>query len=81
MLIPVKCFTCGKCIAGYSEQFEQVQKEILQNYDDVYSEYSEEDTKKITDFFESKNINRYCCRRMLSSHTNVFDDLVTSKDK
>ena len=81
MLIPVKCFTCGKCIGGFHQEFEKLQREILESHTGVFTVYTDEDIKKNLAFFESKNLSRYCCRRMLTSYTNVFDDLITSKDE
>ena len=60
MIIPVRCFTCGKLIADKWEKFtEKVQ--------------SGEDSKKVLD---ELGVNRYCCRRMLLSHTEIIDEIL-----
>lgn len=60
MIIPVRCFTCNKCIAHLWKPFEDGIK-------------SGNDAKTILDFYK---INRYCCRRMFIGNVNVIDKLV-----
>ena len=60
MIIPVRCFTCGKLIADKWEEFNaKVQ--------------SGEDSQKILD---ELGVTRYCCRRMLLSHTEIIDEIL-----
>jgi len=60
MIIPVRCFTCGKPIGGKFEEFgRRVQKG--------------EDSEKV---LESLGITRYCCRRMLLSHVEAIDEII-----
>ena len=59
MIIPIKCFTCGKQIGHlYDEYKEQVKKG--------------EDKKKI---LNNLGIERYCCRRMFLSHVDLIDEI------
>ncbi|HJJ29064.1 MAG TPA: DNA-directed RNA polymerase subunit N [Methanocorpusculum sp.] len=58
-MIPVRCFTCGKVISPYFEEFQQ-------------RKAAGEDPKEILD---SMGLDRYCCRRMLLSHKVVVDEL------
>lgn len=60
MIIPVRCFTCGKEIASLWEPFqEKVQMGIPADA-----------------IFEEFGLDRYCCRRMLVSHSNLIDDML-----
>ncbi|MFH0922946.1 MAG: DNA-directed RNA polymerase subunit N [Candidatus Micrarchaeota archaeon] len=60
MLIPVRCFSCGKPVAEYYEEYAQrVEKG--------------EDKAKILD---SLGITRYCCRRMMLSHVDLIDEIL-----
>jgi len=60
MIIPVRCFSCGKLVGDKWESFSkrvatgEPPKEVL---DDV-------------------GVERYCCRRMLLSHVDLIDDIL-----
>jgi len=58
MIIPVRCFTCGKTIAS---QYEEYKKRVDAG----------EDAKGVLD---SLKITRYCCRRMLISQADLIDE-------
>ena len=59
MMIPVRCFTCGKVIgSAYAPYKARVE--------------SGEDPAKVLD---SLGITRYCCRRMLISHADLIKDV------
>ncbi len=61
MIIPVRCFTCGKVIGDKWEEFNQ---RVNKNH---------EDPKKVLD---SLGVTRYCCRRMLLSHVDLIDEII-----
>jgi DNA-directed RNA polymerase subunit N len=60
MIIPVRCFTCGKLIADKWEEFTRRVK-------------GGEDAKKVLD---SLGVTRYCCRRMILSHIEISDSIL-----
>lgn len=60
MMIPVRCFTCGKVIG---DKWEAFNNRITDG----------EDVGKVLDDLD---INRYCCRRMFISHVDVLDELL-----
>jgi|YelNatPaOPRAMG01_1025707.scaffolds.fasta_scaffold13316_4 DNA-directed RNA polymerase subunit N len=60
MIIPVRCFTCGKLIGDKWEEFKR-------RVD------SGEDPSKVLD---SLGLERYCCRRMMISHVELMDELL-----
>ncbi len=60
-MIPVRCFSCGQVIA---DRWEEYDKRVNKN---------KEDPKKVLDELAAK---RYCCRRMLMSHTDLIDEIV-----
>ena len=63
MIIPVRCFTCGKPIAqSWEEYAERTGKG--------------EDNKKVLD---SLGFSRYCCRRMFLTHTEIIDESMQHK--
>ena len=60
MIIPVRCFTCGKVVASVYEEFKKKVE-------------AGEDAKAVLD---SLGIDRYCCRRMIISHVDLIDEII-----
>ncbi|MFP3985187.1 MAG: DNA-directed RNA polymerase subunit N [Candidatus Bathyarchaeia archaeon] len=60
MIVPVRCFTCGKVIGDKWEDFARRVKEG-------------EDAGKVLD---ELGVTRYCCRRMLLSHVEIIDEII-----
>ncbi|MFH0970597.1 MAG: DNA-directed RNA polymerase subunit N [Candidatus Diapherotrites archaeon] len=60
MITPIRCFSCGKPLAG---QFEEYKQRTLKG------ETPEE-------VFKELGITRYCCRRMLMAHVELIDDVM-----
>lgn len=60
MLIPVRCFTCGKVVASAWEEYKQRSD-------------AGEDPKAILD---SLGLTRYCCRRMILSNVELIDEVM-----
>lgn len=60
MIIPVRCFTCGRLIADSWEEFARRVK-------------GGEKPNRVLDDLSMK---RYCCRRMFISHVDVLDELL-----
>ena len=59
MIIPIRCFTCGKVIGNVYE---------------IYKDRVErgEDPEEVLD---DLGIERYCCRRMFLTHKDLIDDV------
>lgn len=60
MIIPIRCFTCGKVVA---DKYEEFQRRVRQG----------DDPAVVLDDLELK---RYCCRRMLLSHIDIIDSFM-----
>lgn len=60
MIIPVRCFSCGKLIGDKWEEFAKRVK-------------GGESPKVI---LEDIGLTRYCCRRMLLSHVELIDEVI-----
>ena len=60
MIIPIRCFSCGKLIAHVYQPY----KELLEK-----GETSE-------DAFEELGIRRFCCKRMIVSQVELLEDLL-----
>lgn len=63
MLIPVRCFSCGKPIGHLWEEYrEKIEKG--------------ESPEKVLD---KLGLERYCCRRMFLSHKDYIDEVAKYK--
>ena len=60
MIIPVRCFTCGKLIGDRWEEFARRVKT----------------GENASDIMDSLGIKRYCCRRMLLSNVEIIDEVL-----
>jgi len=69
MIIPVRCFTCGKVIGDIYEQFKQRYEEYKKTVD--VGEKPKETPKEILD---DLGLDRYCCRRMILSHVDLISE-------
>lgn len=58
MMVPVRCWSCGKVVAArYDEFVDRV-------------DAGEDPKEVLTDI----GLTRYCCRRMIVSHADVIDE-------
>lgn len=60
MIIPIRCFSCGKLVG---DKWEPFSKRVAAG----------EHPKEVLD---DVGVDRYCCRRMLLSHVELIDDLL-----
>lgn len=60
MLVPVRCFTCGKLIG---DKFEEFKAKVQ----------SGEDPGKALDDLQ---VTRYCCRRMMITSVDLIDQVL-----
>jgi DNA-directed RNA polymerase subunit N len=60
MIIPVRCFTCGKVIGQLHEEYSRRVKE------------GEEPAKVMDEL----GLKRYCCRRMFLTHVELIDEVM-----
>ncbi|KAA0008702.1 MAG: DNA-directed RNA polymerase subunit N [Thermoplasmata archaeon] len=69
MIIPVRCFSCGKVIGSVYEEFKRRCEEYKKAIES--GEKPKETPKEILD---DLGITRYCCRRMLLSHVDLLEE-------
>ncbi len=60
MIIPVRCFSCGKVVGDKWEPYAQ--------------RVEAGETPK--DVLDDLGVTRYCCRRMLLSHVEIIDEIL-----
>ena len=63
MIIPMRCFSCGKPIAQLWEEFLARTK-------------NGEDSKKVMD---ELGLERYCCRAIFLGHVDLIDEIAVYK--
>lgn len=64
MIIPIRCFTCGKPIA---QDWEKYDEEVKKG----------RSPKEVLDELKYKRI---CCRRMFLTHVDLFKDIAKYKN-
>ncbi len=60
MIIPVRCFTCGKVIGEIYENFLQ-RVEMGEKSDEV---------------LDTLGLDRYCCRKMIIAHADLISEVI-----
>jgi DNA-directed RNA polymerase subunit N (RpoN/RPB10) len=58
MIIPVRCFTCGKVVASALAEY---QAQLAKG-------------KKPKDALDATGLSRFCCRRMIISHVDLIKE-------
>mgnify|MGYP002831580309 FL=1 len=60
MIIPVRCFTCGKVVGNKWDSYLELLK----------ADYAEGDA------LDELGLKRYCCRRMVLTHVDLIEKLL-----
>lgn len=60
VIVPVRCFSCGRVIGDLYEKFA---KEV-------------KDGKQPDKVLDELGVKRYCCRRMLIAHVDLVDEIM-----
>lgn len=76
MLIPVKCFTCGKVLGDKYRAYERM---VLQrkgssdmNVNGItYLTNTNKDKTPEGEVMDELKLNKYCCRRHMLTHVNI----------
>jgi DNA-directed RNA polymerase subunit N (RpoN/RPB10) len=79
MIIPIRCFTCGRVMADIADFYES-EKEKLKSINDnkednkgdnkIYKNFEKIHTGEI---LNSLGLKRYCCRRNLITNIDMMD--------
>ncbi len=59
MIIPVRCFSCGKVIGSSWEKYQKLLNE----------------GKSVKDALDELGIERFCCRSAVMSHVEMIDTI------
>jgi DNA-directed RNA polymerases I, II, and III subunit RPABC5 len=60
MIIPVRCYSCGKVVGNLYEPYKAL----------LAKDHTEAEA------LEALGLERYCCRRMILTHIELADDMV-----
>ena len=60
MIIPVRCYSCGKVVGNLYEPYKAL----------LAKDHTEAEA------LEALGLERYCCRRMIMTHIDLADDMV-----
>ena len=76
MIIPIKCFTCGKVLADkYMYYLSEVKKQKLANNEDldevIYLTKSNTTKSAEGRVLDKLNLNKMCCRRHMLAHVDI----------
>lgn len=76
MLIPIKCFTCGKVLADKYRYYEQEVRKMkaskdMQVDDVIYLTKSNRDKTPEGEVLDKLQLDKMCCRRHILTHVNI----------
>lgn len=60
MIIPVRCFTCGKPVAHLWEEYKKM---------------IDEDGLSVKEALDKLKLKRFCCRNIFISHVDIIDEI------
>ena len=80
MIIPVRCFTCGKVLGNLWEKYNEELQKAYNN------EVTDKELKRIVDLqnneessekkiLDDMGIRRYCCRRIMLSTVDLVEKI------
>lgn len=78
MLIPIRCFTCGKTLADMWDYYDTEVKKLEQEAETTPEKVEAEDTLKYFDkirtgkILDKLGLTRYCCRRHMLCQVDMM---------
>lgn len=76
MIIPVRCFTCGKVVGNLWEQYLALLKGVPVEEDDEHKDSEHNHGYTPAEALNALGLRRYCCRRMLLTHVDLIEKLL-----
>ena len=79
MIIPSRCFTCGKVLSDKYNYFKyELNKYNKENNDDILNKTENMNTTEIKKtkcglILDELGLTKYCCRRIFISHVDLID--------
>ena len=81
MLIPIRCYTCGKLLADKWEHYERelLRKKLALNKDEdplIININASEIKKTIAgEIMDELGLTRVCCRKVMLTSINIIDEI------
>lgn len=84
MLIPIRCFTCGKVLADkydyYVEQVQELKKKVgdkeqKKKVDEMEHQMRHFEPLRTGPILDKLQIKRFCCRRMFLGTEDMMDTI------
>ena len=84
MIIPIRCFTCGKILADKYNTYEKMVKDKKlsvksqhESHEPSVIDMNSDDVKKTPEgeVLDELGIIRYCCRKIFLTHINLIDEI------
>ena len=69
VIIPIRCFTCGKVIGEIYDQYKVRYDEYKKSM-----EHGEKPKEIPKDILDDLGVERYCCRRMIITHVDLIGE-------
>jgi len=73
MIIPVRCFTCGKVIGNKWDAYLNL---LQEDYTEGYNRMYLLQLLRCREALDQLGLRRYCCRRMLLTHVDLIEKLL-----
>jgi len=70
MIIPVRCFSCGRVIASDYVKFKEKMDKIK------VEQKREPYPQEIAETLDELGVTRYCCRRMIISQADLLQEIL-----
>jgi len=73
MIIPIRCYTCGKVLADKYETYKELIIKYKGNNEETLIDVS--NVKKTAEgkALDQLELKRYCCRNIMLSHVDLID--------
>jgi DNA-directed RNA polymerase subunit N len=72
MIIPIKCFTCGKVIADKWVYYDREVKKLVEQAKRKDPDVDEDDISRAK-ILDDLHLHRMCCRRHMLGHVDLMD--------
>jgi len=75
MIIPVRCFTCGKILGDKWNYYKTEVAKLKSSSDDSVININSKTIKQTPEgkVLDKLELTRYCCRRIMLGHTDLID--------
>ena len=75
MIIPVRCFTCGKVLCDKWNYYNEQQSKLLDEDKSKDVNMKNFDGHHTGEILDSMGLDRICCRRHMLGHVDLIDKI------